>query len=81
MSKNSTSTVSDEDAPITAADVQIGRVVLRQRAADGRVVSGEGQVPVFVDESIIADFKRRAGEDGYQRLINDILRDSLSGGR
>jgi len=41
MNKNSTSKVPDDDAPITVEDVQTGRVVRRQRAADGRVVSGE----------------------------------------
>jgi uncharacterized protein (DUF4415 family) len=81
MSKNFTSRVSDEDAPITAEDVEAGRVVRRHRAQDGRVVLGEGQVPVLIDESIVADFKQRAGEQGYRRLINEVLRESLSGGQ
>ena len=80
MNKSSISAPPDDDVPITGEDIESGRLVRRARGEDGRVLPGEAQVPVLVDVSIVADFKRRAGEDGYRRLINDILRMSLSRG-
>ncbi len=75
MSKKST-TVIDDDAPITQKDIDAGRLVLRQREG-GRVVQSKKRVTLYLDAAIVEHFKKTAGERGYQTLINETLRQSL----
>ena len=77
MKKNSTSATSIEDTPITPGDVESGRLVRRERGANGRLSPREKRVPVPLDESIIAHFKLKAGDEGYEALINKTLRENL----
>jgi len=35
-------------------------------------------ITINVDENLIAYFKLKAGEDGYQSLINEVLRQAIS---
>lgn len=78
MSKTSTSPTFDDDTPITAGDIEAGRLVLRQRAADGRLVPTKKRVTLYLDSMVIEHFKRLAGERGYQTLINETLKSSLA---
>lgn len=75
MSKKST-TVIDDDAPITQQDIDAGRLVLRKREG-GRAVPSKKRVTLYLDASIVEHFKTMAGERGYQTLINETLRHSL----
>jgi uncharacterized protein (DUF4415 family) len=77
MSKKSTSTTFDEDAPITDADIQSGKLVLRKRGPNGAVLPSKQRVNIYLDTAIIEHFKAKAGERGYQTLINDALRQAL----
>ena len=76
MSKKSTTTTSPDDALITQADIDSGRLVLRQRIA-GRVVQPKKRVTLYLDAALVERFKHMAGERGYQTLINDTLKASV----
>lgn len=73
--KFSTASV-DEDAPITQADIDAGRLILRQRV-EGRVVQPKKRVTLYLDATLVERFKEMAGERGYQTLINETLKSSL----
>jgi uncharacterized protein (DUF4415 family) len=76
MSKKSTTATPDEDAPIRQADIDAGKLVLRQRVA-GRIVQPKKRVTLYLDASVVERFKGMAGERGYQTLINETLKTSL----
>ncbi|MDP1651275.1 MAG: BrnA antitoxin family protein [Rhodocyclaceae bacterium] len=76
MKKKSTTPSFDEDAPIVQADIDAGKLVLRQRVA-GRVVQPKKRVTLYLDAALVERFKNLAGERGYQTLINETLKSSV----
>jgi uncharacterized protein (DUF4415 family) len=76
MKKKSTTANFDEDAPITQADIDTGRLVLRKRIA-GRVAQPKKRVTLYLDALLVERFKNMAGKRGYQTLINEALKTSL----
>ena len=76
MKKKSTTASFDDEAPITQADIDAGRLVLRQRTA-GRVVQPKKRVTLYLDAVLVERFKRIAGDRGYQTLINETLKLSV----
>ena len=76
MSKKSTTASFNEDAPISQADIDSGKLVLRKRV-EGRVVQAKKRVTLYLDASLVERFKGMAGERGYQTLINEALKNSL----
>ncbi len=76
MSKKSTTARFNEDAPISQADIDSGKLVLRKRV-EGRVVQAKKRVTLYLDASLVERFKGMAGERGYQTLINEALKNSL----
>lgn len=76
MRKKSTTATFDEDAPITQADIDAGKLVLRKRVA-GRLVQSKKRVTLYLDAALVEHFKAMAGERGYQTLINETLKTSL----
>lgn len=78
MSNKSTVTTIDEDAPLRAADIKSGKLVLRKRAAEGHVLPRKQRVNIFLDGSVIEHFKEKAGERGYQTLINEALKHAIA---
>lgn len=76
MKKKSTTASFDDEAPITQADIDAGRLVLRQRTA-GRVVQPKKRVTLYLDAVLVERFKRIAGDRGYQTLINETLKSSV----
>ena len=77
MKKKSTTASFDDEAPITQADIDAGRLVLRQRTA-GRVVQPKKRVTLYLDAVLVERFKRIAGDRGYQTLINETLKASVN---
>lgn len=77
MKRKSTTATFDEDTPITQADIDSGKLILRKRAA-GRVLQPKKRVTLYLDVSVIEHFKRLAGERGYQTLINETLSSALA---
>lgn len=76
MKKKSTTPTFDEDVPITQADIDAGRLVLRRRVA-GRFVQPKKRVTLYLDAAVVEHFKDMAGDRGYQTLINETLKSSL----
>jgi uncharacterized protein (DUF4415 family) len=76
MKKKSTTATFDDEAPITQADIDAGRLVLRRRTA-GRVVQPKKRVTLYLDAVLVERFKRIAGDRGYQTLINETLKSSV----
>jgi len=76
MKKNSTTPTFDDDTPITQADIDNGKLILRKRSA-GRVVLPKKRVTLYLDAALVEHFKHMAGERGYQTLINETLKSSV----
>ena len=76
MRKKSTTKTFDENAPITQADIEAGKLILRKRV-QGRVVQPKKRVTLYLDASLVERFKGMAGNRGYQTLINETLKTSL----
>lgn len=76
MKKKSTTATFDDEAPITQADIDAGKLVLRRRTA-GRVVQPKKRVTLYLDAILVERFKRIAGDRGYQTLINETLKSSV----
>jgi uncharacterized protein (DUF4415 family) len=77
MSKKSTTATFDEDAPITQADIKSGKLVLRKRSETGAILPNKQRVNIYLDTAIVEHFKSKAGERGYQTMINDALKQAL----
>ncbi len=75
MSKKSISPNFD-DAPITQADIDTGKLMLVKRV-DGRAVQAKKRVTLYLDAAIVERFKQQAGDRGYQTLINETLKSSF----
>ena len=76
MKKKSTTASFDDEAPITQADIDTGKLVLRRRTA-GRAVQPKKRVTLYLDAVLVERFKRIAGDRGYQTLINETLKSSV----
>ena len=76
MSKRSTTKTYDDPPPIKQSDIDNGKLVLRQRK-QGKLVPNKKRINIYLDQAIIAYFKDKAGERGYQTLINDFLREAM----
>ncbi len=77
MSRKSTSATLNEDAPISQSDIKNGKLVLRKRDANGAILPGKQRVNIYLDIAIVEHFKSKAGERGYQTLINEALKQAL----
>jgi uncharacterized protein (DUF4415 family) len=80
MSKPSTVKPSAEaqgDRPLRRSDITAGKLVLRQRSANGAVLPNKQRVNIFLDGAVIEHFKSKAGSRGYQTLINEALKQAI----
>ncbi len=77
MSKASTAkTLAEQraDMPLRRSDIAAGKLVLRKRDPAGAVLPNKQRVNIFLDGAVVAHFKAKAGERGYQTLINEALK-------
>lgn len=67
------SDIQDEYTEVTQADLDhsVFRVGLKSSPR-------KQSITINLDENLIAYFKLKAGEDGYQSLINEVLRQAIS---
>jgi uncharacterized protein (DUF4415 family) len=72
-----TSSEAAEDAPLRKADIASGKLVLRKRRASGAVLPNKQRVNIFLDGAVVEHFKAKAGDRGYQTLINEALKQSI----
>ena len=80
MSKTSTANTSPEasgDSPLRRADITAGKLVLRKRGDGGAVLPNKQRVNIFLDGAVIEHFKAKAGDRGYQTLINEALKQAI----
>lgn len=80
MSKASTAKTSPEsraEAPLRRSDIASGKLVLRKRGPTGAVLPNKQRVNIFLDGAVVAHFKSKAGERGYQTLINEALKQAI----
>ena len=80
MSKASTVKTSPEareDAPLRKADIAAGKLVLRKRGTAGAVLPNKQRVNIFLDGAVVEHFKAKAGDRGYQTLINEALKQAI----
>lgn len=80
MSKASTAKTSPDardDAPLRRAEIAAGRLVLRKRCTSGVVLPNKQRVNIFLDGAVIEHFKSKAGDRGYQTLINETLKQAI----
>ena len=76
MNRKSTYNTS-ADQPIRTSDIKSGKLVLRQRGADGAVLATKRRVNIYLDGVIVDYFKEKTGGRGYQTLINQALRNAI----
>jgi uncharacterized protein (DUF4415 family) len=72
-----TSTSARRNQPLRRADLTIGKPVLRKRTASGAVLPNKQRVNIFLDGAVIEHFKAKAGDRGYQTLINEALKQAI----
>lgn len=80
MSKASTVKTSPEaaeDVPLRKADIASGKLVLRKRGESGAVLPNKRRVNIFLDGAVVEHFKAKAGNRGYQTLINEALKRAI----
>jgi uncharacterized protein (DUF4415 family) len=79
MKKQSTATISDDAPALSRANIDAGKLVLRKRAPTGKLLPNKQRVNIFIDRAVIEHFKAKAGERGYQTLINESLKQAMLG--
>ena len=72
-----TSPNARDDAPLRRADITAGKLILRKRRPSGAVLPNKQRVNIFLDGAVIEHFKAKAGERGYQTLINEALKQAI----
>ena len=72
-----TSADLQSDKPLRRADIAAGKLVLRKRGTSGAVLPNKQRVNIFLDGAVIEHFKSKAGERGYQTLINEALKQAI----
>ena len=80
MNKPSTAKTSAEsqgEKPLRRGDIAAGKLVLRKRGTGGALLPNKQRVNIFLDGAVVEHFKAKAGERGYQTLINDALKQAI----
>jgi uncharacterized protein (DUF4415 family) len=72
MNIKSSSKISDEASVVTQADINRARFRVNLQDAPRKQ-----RVNIMLDTGVIAFFKTKAGERGYQTLINETLKQSI----
>ena len=66
-----------DDKHLRQSDIATGKLVLRKRASSGAVLPNKQRVNIFLDGAVILHFKSKAGDRGYQTLINEALKQAI----
>ena len=76
-STSKTSAGSRAEKPLRRADIAAGELVLRKRGPSGAVLPNKQRVNIFLDGAVVEHFKSKAGDRGYQTLINEALKQAI----
>jgi uncharacterized protein (DUF4415 family) len=78
--------VSDDAPKLRPEDLARAKLKVAGKAASRKAFTaaaketlGKQRVSIMIDGAVIAHFKAKAGERGYQTLINQALRESMRG--
>ena len=77
MSNPSTAKTPPElrgEKTLRRGDIAAGKIVLRKRGPSGAVLPKKQRVNIFLDGAVVEHFKAKAGDRGYQTLINEALK-------
>ena len=77
MKKSSTVKISTDEReapPLRRADIAAGKLLIRERGVAGKLLPRKHRVNIFLDGMVVEHFKAKAGERGYQTLINEALK-------
>lgn len=77
MKQPSITKTSDNPPALKRSDVAAGKLILRQRAPGGQLLPNKQRINIFLDQAVVDHFKGKAGERGYQTLINESLREAI----
>ena len=80
MNKPSTAKTSAEsqgEKPLRRGDIAAGKLVLRKRGTGGALLPNKQRVNIFLDGAVVEHFKSKAGDRGYQTLINEALKQAI----
>jgi uncharacterized protein (DUF4415 family) len=80
MNKASTARTSHkvpDSVPLRQSDIASGKLLLRKRGPNCAVLPNRQRVNIFLDGVVIEHFKAKAGERGYQTLINEALKKAI----
>jgi len=80
MNKASTAKTSPKalgEEPLRRGDIAAGKLVLRKRGPNGAVLPNKQRVNIFLDGAVVEHFKAKAGDRGYQTLINEALKQAI----
>jgi len=72
MNKKSSSKISDDAPVVTQADLERARFRINLQDAPRKQ-----RINIMLDTGVIAFFKAKAGERGYQTMINETLKQSI----
>ena len=72
-----TSAESRDEKPLRRSDIAAGKLVLRKRGASGALLANKQRVNIFLDGAVVEHFKAKAGDRGYQTLINEALKQAI----
>ena len=72
MNRKSSSKISDDAPIVTQADIDRARFRVNLQDAPRKQ-----RVNIMLDTGVIAFFKTKAGERGYQTLINETLKQAI----
>jgi uncharacterized protein (DUF4415 family) len=77
MKQLSTVKTFDNPPALKRSDLKAGKLVLRERVASGQILPNKQRINIFLDQAVVEHFKDKAGERGYQTLINESLREAI----
>ena len=63
--------------PLRRGDIAAGKLALRKRGPSGAVLPNKQRVNILLDGAVVEHFKAKAGDRGYQTLINEALKQAI----
>ena len=68
---------SRDEKPLRRGDVAAGKLVLRKRGPSSALLPNKQRMNIFLDGAVVEHFKAKAGDRGYQTLINEALKQAM----
>lgn len=72
-----TSAAPRGEKPLRRRDITAGTLVPRKRSPRGTLLPTKQRVSIYLDVTVVEHFKAKAGDRGYQTLINEALKQAI----